>query len=127
MTKNSRDILISLLALAVITFGVRYAVMREKLQRTDLHIWYQQENATEFGGQLKDASVQWGYLKEENAEGITYKMTDDSFAIVLDRGSNTSEKEARDTLRHEMCHVSTWGEQPSHGPRWQACMAGKTE
>jgi hypothetical protein len=127
MTRNSRDILISLLALAVITFGVRYAVMREKLQRTDLHVWYQQENATEFGGQLQDASVQWGYLKEENAEGITYKMTDDSFSIVLDRSSNTSEKEARDTLRHKMCHVSTWGEVPSHGPRWQACMAGKTE
>jgi hypothetical protein len=28
MTKNSRDMLISLLALAVIVFGIRYAVMR---------------------------------------------------------------------------------------------------
>ena len=127
MNKNSRDILISLLALAVIVFGIRYAVMRERLRRADLHAWYQQENATDFGGQLQDASVQWGYLKEKNAGGITYQLTDDSFVIVLDRSSNTSEKKARETLRHESCHIATWDEKADHGPRWTACMAGKTE
>jgi len=101
--------LISILALAVIVFGIRYAVMRERLRRTDLHAWYQQENATVFGGQLQDASVQWGYLKEKNAEGITYQLTDDSFAIILDQNSNTSESKARETLKHEACHIYTRG------------------
>ncbi len=127
LNKNTRDIFISLVAIAVIVFGIRYAIMRERLSRADLHAWYQQENATEFGGQLQDASVQWGYLKEQNAEGITYKMTDDSFAIVLDRSTNTSESEARDTLRHEACHVATWGEEPKHGPKWQACMSRRID
>jgi hypothetical protein len=80
------------------------------------------ENATEFGGQLQGASVQWGDLREEHAEGITYRYADDSFEIVIDRYTNTSEDEARDTLRHEACHVTTWGEEPAHGTRWQACM-----
>ena len=123
MNKNTRDILISLLALAVIIFGIRYVVMRERLRRADLHAWYQQENATAFGGSLQDASVEWGDLRQDDAEGITYKYDDDSFAIVLDQSTNTSESEARDTLRHEACHVATWGEEPKHGPKWQACMS----
>jgi hypothetical protein len=127
LNKNTRDILISLLALGVIFSGIRYHMMRERLSHADLHSWYQQENATAFGGSLQDASVEWGDLREKNAEGITYKYEDDSFAIVLDRNSNTSESEARDTLKHEACHVATWGEEPKHGPKWQACMAGKTE
>jgi Pentapeptide repeats (8 copies)/SprT-like family len=78
---------------------------------------------------IRPGSVAWKKLERINGWTSTPapSLTDDSFSIVLDRGSNTSEKEARDTLRHEMCHVSTWGEEPSHGPRWQACMAGKTE
>jgi hypothetical protein len=127
MTKNSRDMLISLLALAVIIFGIRYAVMRERLRRADLHGWYQQENATVFGGSLQDVSVEWGDLREENAEGITYMPSDDSFAIIIDRSTNTSESEARDTLRHGACHVATWGEEPVHGPKWQACMSRRTD
>jgi hypothetical protein len=128
LNKNTtRDILISLLALGVIFSGIRYHMMRERLSHADLHAWYQQENATAFGGSLQDADVEWGDLREQKAEGITYRYEDDSFAIVLDRSTNTSESEARDTLRHEACHVATWGEEPKHGPKWQACMAGKTE
>jgi len=127
MSKKACEIFISFLALAVIFFGIRYAAMRERLRHADLHAWYQQENATEFGGQLQDASVQWGYLKEKNAEGITYQLMDDSFVIVLDRSSNTSETKARETLKHESCHIATWDEKADHGPRWTACMAGKTE
>ena len=98
MNKNTHDILISLLALAVIVSGVRYHMMRERLRHADLHSWYEQENATAFGGSLQDASVEWGDLREKNAEGITYRYEDDSFAIVIDRNSNTSEREPRDTL-----------------------------
>jgi len=127
LNKNIRDILISLLALAVIVFGIRYAIMRERLRRADLHAWYQQENATAFGGSLQDASVECGDLREKNAEGITYRYEDDSFAIVIDRNQNTSEGEARDTLKHEACHVATWGEEPKHGPKWQACMSRRID
>jgi SprT-like family len=121
MTKNGRDMLISLLALAVIVFGIRYAVMRERLRHADLHAWYQQENAEFFGGQLQDADVKWGDHREDNDEGITYRLTDDSFAIVIDRSTNTSESDARETLSHEICHVATWGDE--HGSKWQACMS----
>ncbi len=125
MSKNTRDMLISLLALAVIVFGIRYHLMRERLRHADLHSWYQQENATNFGGSLQDADVEWGDLREEKAEGITYRYTDDSFAIVIDRHSNTSESQARETLRHEICHVATWGDE--HGPKWQACISRRID
>ena len=49
MTKNTRDVLISLLALAVIVLGIRYHVMRQRLRHADLHAWYQQDNAELFG------------------------------------------------------------------------------
>lgn len=110
MTKNARDISISLLALAIIFFGVRYHVLRERLRQADLHAFYQQTNSEFFGGQLQDAQVKWGDLREDDAEGETYQLTDDSFLIVLDPNQNTSESEARETLRHEACHVATWGE-----------------
>jgi len=125
MTKNCRDILISLVALAVIVFGIRYHVMRERLRHADLHSWHQQENATAFGGNLQDASVEWGDPREEKAEGITYRYSDDSFAITIDRNSNTSESHTRETLRHEVCHVATWGDE--HGPKWQACMSQRID
>jgi hypothetical protein len=37
VTKNTRDIVISLVALAVIVFGIRYHMMRERLRHADLH------------------------------------------------------------------------------------------
>jgi len=127
MTKNSREILISLSAIAVIIFGIRYAVMRERLRHADLHAWYQRDNSELFSGKLPDARVEWSDLSDDNDAGKTYQLTDDSFVILLDRKQNTSESEARDTLKHEACHVATWGEEPVHGPRWTACMASKTE
>jgi len=127
MTNYTRDLLISLLALAVVILGVRYHLMRERLRHADLHAWYQQENLTAFGGSLRDTTVEWGDLREDDAEGETYQLADDSFVIVLDRKQNMSESEARDTLIHEACHVATWGEEPVHGPRWTACMVGKAE
>jgi len=127
MTKNARDSLISLLALAVIFFGVRYAVLRERLRHAGLHAWYQQDNSELFGGKLPDARVEWSDLSDDNDVGKTYLLTDDFLVILLDRKQNTSEDEARETVKHEACHVATWGENPSHGPRWTACMAGKTE
>jgi SprT-like family len=127
VNKNARDLLISLVALAVIVFGVRYHIMRERLRHADLHSWYQQDNAELFGGKLPDGRVKWSDLSEDNDEGKTYQLTDDSFVILLDPKQNTSEDKTRDTLRHEACHVATWGEEPVHGPKWQACMSRRID
>jgi hypothetical protein len=117
-------ILVSMLSLAVICFGVRYAVGRERLRDPDhIHALYQETNSEFFDGQLPDVVVKVEDLSEAKAEGETYKENEDLFVIVLDPKWNTSEDEARHTMRHESCHVATWGEEPdAHGPRFQECM-----
>jgi hypothetical protein len=117
-------ILVSLLSLAVIFFGVRYAVGREHLRSPDhLHALYQETNKKFFDGKLQDVVLKVEDLSNDNAEGVTYKKTEDTFVVVLDPKWNTSEDEALDTMRHESCHVATWGEEPEqHGPRFQECM-----
>jgi hypothetical protein len=113
-----------LVPLAVICFGVRYAVGRERLRSPDhLHSLYQETNRTFFDGKLPDVVLKVEDLSDKNAEGVTYKETEDTFVIVLDPNWNTSEDEAQDTMRHESCHVATWEEEPDvHGPRFQQCM-----
>jgi hypothetical protein len=84
---------------------------------------YQQTNKEFFGDQLPDVVVKSLDLSDEKAEGLTYKETEDTFVIVLDPKWNTSEAEALDTMRHESCHVATWGAEPDvHGPRFQECI-----
>jgi hypothetical protein len=39
-------------------------------------------------------------LSADNDAGQTYQLEDDSFVILLDRKQNTSESEARDTVKH---------------------------
>jgi hypothetical protein len=117
-------ILVSMLSLAVICFGVRYAVGRERLRDPGyLHTLYQGTNKDFFGSQLPDVTVKSHDLSDEKAKGVTYKETEDRFIIVLDPHWNTSEDEALETMRHESCHVATWGQEPDeHGPRFQECM-----
>jgi hypothetical protein len=113
-----------LLSLAVICFGVRYAVGRERLRSPDyLHVLYQETNEEFFGGQLPDVVLKVEDLTKINAVGVTYKETEDTFVIVLDPDWNTSEDEALHTMRHESCYVAVWGEEPDpHGPLFQECM-----
>jgi SprT-like family len=117
-------ILVSLLSLAVICFSVRYAVGRERLRDPNyLHALYQDTNEEFYGGQLPDVRVKSHDLSDEEAKGETYKETEDRFVIVLDPNWNTSNGEALETMRHESCHVATWGqESDEHGPRFQECM-----
>jgi len=105
-------------------FGVRYAVGRERLRNpAHLHALYQQTNSAFFDGKLPDVVLKVEDLSDKNAEGVTYKESEGTFVIVLDPNWNTSEDEALDTMRHECCHVATWGEEPDeHGPRFQECM-----
>src|SRR5579885_2553614 len=89
-------IVISLLPLAIVCFGVRYAIGRERLRSPEyMRVLYQQ----------------------------TYKENEERFVIVLDPKWNTSDDEALGTMRHESCHVATWGQEPDeHGSRFQECM-----
>ena len=97
-----------LLPLAVICFGVRYAVGRERLRDPEhLHALYQDTNKEYFEGALPDVTVKAHDLSDAKAEGVTYKQNEDRFVIVLDPAWNTSEREALDTMRHESCHVAT--------------------
>jgi hypothetical protein len=69
---------------ATIFFGVRYAIGREQLRSPDhlhLHALYQQTNREFFGGQLPDVVLKVEDLSDANAEGETYKETEDLFAI----------------------------------------------
>jgi hypothetical protein len=88
-----------------------------------MRVLYQQTNKEFFDGQLPDLTVKVEDLSEANAEGETYKENEDRFVIVLDPKWNTSDDEALETMRHESCHVATWGQEPDeHGPRFQDCM-----
>lgn len=118
-------IAVSLIALAVICFGVRYAVGRERLRNPDhLHALYQETNKEFFDGKLSDVEVKSQDLPPDRV-GETYKASEDKFVIVLDTNWNTSEDEALDTVRHESCHVATWDvmdPNDPHGPPFQECM-----
>jgi hypothetical protein len=110
-------ILVSLLSMAVICFGVRYAVGHERPRSPDhLLASYQETNKDFFSGRLPDVVVKVEDLSEAKAEGETYMETQDLFVIVFDPKWNTSEDEALHTMRHESCHVATWGQEPDeHG------------
>lgn len=71
-------ILVSLLSLAVICFGVRYAVGRERLRSpAHLHSLYQETNRWFFDGKLPDVVLKVEDLSDKNVEGVTYKETED--------------------------------------------------
>jgi len=116
--------LTSLVALAVICFGVRYAVGRERLRDPEyLHALYQDTNKEFFGGQLPDVKLKSHDLSDDKAMGVTYQEDEDNLVIVLDPKWSTSEDEALGTMRHESCHVATWQQEPDpHGPLFQECM-----
>jgi hypothetical protein len=92
-------ILVSLMSLAIICFGVGYALGRERLRDPDhLHALYQQTNKEFFDSELRDVDLKSYNLTDYDAEGIT--------------------------MQHEACHVATWeeGEPDPHGPKFQECM-----
>jgi SprT-like family len=120
-----------LLSLAIICFGVGYAVGRERLCDPDhLHALYQETNKQFFAGQLCDVEVKSHDLSVEDAAGITYQEMPDRVVIVLDPKWNVSEDEALRTMSHEACHVATWDVMDPndvHGPPFQECMKRFTD
>jgi hypothetical protein len=104
-----RRILTAIAALSVIVAGCSYAAGRERLRKTDLEAWYQEDNAAYFGGELQPVYVRWGDLQAEHALGMTQTDEEGYLEIVLDRFELRTESDARAILHHEECHVATFG------------------
>ena len=119
---------VSILALMAIVWSVRFAVAQEHRRTPQyLHGMYQELNKQFFDSALPTTRFEWADLTDVPAMGRTFKESDDSFVIQIDRSTNFSfwtDDEFRDTMEHEICHIATWQkEQDAHGPVWQACMA----
>lgn len=85
-----------------------------------LESWYKSDNVAYFGGKLPtDTIVRYGSLGDNL--GLTTKI-DGVFVITIDPKWAPAPVTQQETLLHEECHVETWDELVSHGPRWQACM-----
>jgi hypothetical protein len=111
--------------LALIALCAGYAYSRESLRNTDLQDAYQELNVKSFHGALPRAQVSWGYL-DQGIIGETTAEQDGSFKILIDRPSNSSRDELKDTLKHEACHVQTVNRlngQDKHGEMFQACLS----
>jgi predicted SprT family Zn-dependent metalloprotease len=120
------NILISALALAVIIWSVCFAVTQEHRRTPDfLQQKYQELNRTFFENSLPTARLEWADLTDADAAGQTFLESDDSFVIQVDRRSDFwDDDDLQDTVKHETCHIATWGaEEEEHGPIFQRCMA----
>lgn len=118
------QIAISLACLAAIAVGARYSPARETLRDQDLMPLYQQTGQVLFGYDTPEARVQWSNLGKDY--GTEQTFNDDSIEILIDRDLVTSEKQLREVMEHEVCHVYVdrqGGEDVEHGPLFQACMS----
>lgn len=119
-------ILVSLLSLAIICFGVRYAVARERLRQTDPHAIYQQVNSESFNNELPDVPVRWSDAGDDNY-GLTHFYDDGTALIDIDPRNVTTEAMLLETVRHESCHIYSQAvveetRQDVHGEAFQTCM-----
>lgn len=86
---------------------------------TNLQRWYDGYNEVYFNNSLpKDTIVAYG---ETGHMGLTTKNSG-RYTITISYIWNPDNKEALITLQHEMCHVATYDEFETHGPRWLKCM-----
>lgn len=90
---------------------------------------YSEYNSLYFGSKLPKEVV------IDHSEAVqmatTMKMPDGYFHIAFNDKYTAAEVVQNLVLLHEMCHVKTWGEQPTdgtfdqsrrHGPLWRSCM-----
>ena len=109
--------------LAVIGLGARYVFARETLRDQDLMPLYQQTGQVLFGYDTPEARVEWSNLGKDY--GTEQTFNDDSIEILIDRDLATSQKQLREVMQHEVCHVYVdrrGGEAVEHGQLWRDCM-----
>ena len=85
---------------------------------------YLQTGQVAFGDDTPEARVQWSNLGKDYATEQTFN--DDSIEILIDRDLVTSEKQLRQVMEHEVCHVYVdrqGGEAVEHGALFQSCMS----
>jgi hypothetical protein len=122
------QLVISLAAIAVILFGARYAIAKERLHDVNLRQLYLEMNNQYFSGELDtDVPVTWGDPGIGNDAVTRYGKNDDAPSeIIIDRRAANSEERLRYLMGHEQCHLNTRAErlagQDAHGDSWQACM-----
>jgi SprT-like family len=124
--RQSLQVTVSLLCLAVISLGCRYAIGRERLHDTDPHMVYRQINRESFVGELLDVTVQWGDAGDGNY-GLTKFYDDGSADIWVDSRTIGSERQLRHTIEHESCHICSQAiieetHQDPHGEAFRTCM-----
>lgn len=84
---------------------------------------FEDTNARFFGGALPATAVYLSNQVEDDWIGETTKDPNGVFDIEIDEPLAPAVREQEWVLRHEMCHVATWGEkETAHGAAWQECM-----
>jgi predicted SprT family Zn-dependent metalloprotease len=124
VSKRRLKIAVSAVFVAVIGLGARYVFARETLGDQDLMPLYQQTGQVLFGYDTPLARVEWSNLGKEYGNEQTFN--DDSIEILIDRDLVTSEKQLREVMQHEVCHVYVdrrGGEVVEHGPMFQTCIS----
>jgi predicted SprT family Zn-dependent metalloprotease len=86
---------------------------------------YRELNRKFFDNSLPPVRIEWADLTEYNYLGETYRESDGTFVVLVDRRTNRRDEVLQDTVFHEMCHVATWRqEEDPHGSAFRACMVG---
>jgi hypothetical protein len=90
----------------------------------ELKDWYNDFNASYFGGKLpKDTVI--GRFTNKGYLAVTYKGKDGVFVIGFSDSYNLGDIHNELVLLHEMCHIESWHEiakGTDHGRQWRVCM-----
>lgn len=129
--RTRTKIVITILLGALVSWLFGRSASQERqgvLTNVNLQAYHENYNDLYFAGQLpKNVTIEWGNLGYLNDMGLTTQRRDGSFLIVIDRGTNQTDKQALMTLLHEECHVELdYLERADsldvHGPAFQGCM-----
>ena len=115
---KTRERIVSVLAAGIILGGLVFAWNKEHTE-SNLQRWYDADNARYFHGELPPVWIHFGDLTGYDADGETKHNDNTGFEIIIDR--QAEDKGA--IIRHELCHLGTWGfEADAHGKQFIECM-----
>ena len=101
----------------------RYVCAREEL-RASIPTIYAEVNQKYFEGKLEDVSITVSDLRKLDDGNITVGVTNfgERTTIEIDLYRIEDERELRETISHEACHVYEGPDSGDHGVSFQACM-----
>lgn len=119
------NIAIFALGLLTIVGGVRRGSRGHRRSPEFLRSKYQELSQMAFDNRFPPVRIEWADLTAYNYLGETYRESDGTFVVLVDRRTNLRDEVLQDTMFHEMCHVATWRQEDDpHGSAFRACMAG---